>query len=447
MREPGVGRTSGLTDWHLMNVADMWACLQSHPADNHWRHVAGWRKVAELSGQHLGRLRRHRERLAHAWPPDTNAASHAYLAKLDELIEQVQRTHDAAATNQTALSAATQALTSSRAKIQEIYDEYASKLQQRRSWEQTAADPKAAAASRAIQPPVSDSDLEKLNAQARTIMYGLSTELQQAQTQLRHPPAQVVRHGDRTSEVADPYSSGAAPLIPPISPAVISSPTTVQPPATPMHYSPGAGPVLGSMGATPAPASTDARTPTPPSSSQTAMPAPEVAPSILGSSSHRVGHGVAPSPGQSVSPHTKRPANPRSLPQAGQPQNGVIGGIPSARPTQPTPGSNQVRHINPIGGVIGGGPAGTAPTGGAGSRPANRGLPGATHSTAPGGHSGNFWTGTAAGYRNARALKTEDPEKWDPDQPWRTIQGVEPVLLPPEDQGPMDPGPAIGFTK
>ncbi|GAB3851049.1 hypothetical protein GCM10029963_38200 [Micromonospora andamanensis] len=69
MREPGVGRTGGLTDWHLMNVADMWACLQSHPADNHWRHVAGWRKVAELSGQHLGRLRHYRERLAHAWPP------------------------------------------------------------------------------------------------------------------------------------------------------------------------------------------------------------------------------------------------------------------------------------------------------------------------------------------------------------------------------------------
>ncbi|GAB3851052.1 hypothetical protein GCM10029963_38210 [Micromonospora andamanensis] len=105
----------------------------------------------------------------------------------------MQRTHDAAATNQTALSAATQALSSSRAKIQEIYDEYASKLQQRRSWEQIAADPKAAAASRAIQPPVSDYDLERLNAQARTIMYGLSTELQQAQTQLRHPPPQNFR--------------------------------------------------------------------------------------------------------------------------------------------------------------------------------------------------------------------------------------------------------------
>ncbi len=188
MREPGVGRSGGLTEWHLMNVADMWACLQGHHTDNHWRHVAGWRKIAELSGQHLGRLRTYRERLAQAWPPETNAASHAYLVKLDELIEQVQRTHDAAATNQTALSAATLALSSSRDKIEKIHQEYADKLQQKRSWEQTAADPKAAAASRAIQSPVTDSDLEQLNTQARNIMYGLSTELQQAQTQLRHPP-------------------------------------------------------------------------------------------------------------------------------------------------------------------------------------------------------------------------------------------------------------------
>ena len=75
MNEPGVGRSGGLTDWHLMDVASMWACLKDQDTTNQWRQVAGWRKVCDLAEAHLGRLQAYRRGLAEAWPPETNAAS------------------------------------------------------------------------------------------------------------------------------------------------------------------------------------------------------------------------------------------------------------------------------------------------------------------------------------------------------------------------------------
>src|SRR6185312_12145869 len=96
MIERGGGRTSGQTDWHLMDVNSMWACLQDHDTTNHWKQVAGWRKVCDLAQIHLGRLQEYRRGLAEAWPPETSAASGTYLAQLDDLIAKVRHTHDAA---------------------------------------------------------------------------------------------------------------------------------------------------------------------------------------------------------------------------------------------------------------------------------------------------------------------------------------------------------------
>ncbi|GAB3945993.1 hypothetical protein GCM10027614_38670 [Micromonospora vulcania] len=186
MIERGSGRTSGLTDWQLMDVNSMWACLQDHDTANHWKQVAGWRKVCDLAQIHLGRLQEYRRGLAEAWPPETSAASGTYLAELDELIAKVQHTHDAAAANYTALSAATQAIGTTRAELRKVYEEYAGKLQQRQAYEATAADPKAVMGSRVTESPVTDAELERLNVQARGMMFNLSGELQQAQATLQN---------------------------------------------------------------------------------------------------------------------------------------------------------------------------------------------------------------------------------------------------------------------
>ena len=42
--------------------------------------------------------------------------------------------------------------------------------------------------------------------------------------------------------------------------------------------------------------------------------------------------------------------------------------------------------------------------------------------------------------------ETEAIPRWDPDNPWETVQGVPPVLLPPVEQR-VDPGPAIGLSE
>lgn len=47
--------------------------------------------------------------------------------------------------------------------------------------------------------------------------------------------------------------------------------------------------------------------------------------------------------------------------------------------------------------------------------------------------------------RNRREQGESD--RWDPDNPWATEEGVSPVVLPPDEQGPIDPGPAIGYSR
>ncbi|MEK8108087.1 hypothetical protein NKG94_29825 [Micromonospora sp. M12] len=120
---------------------------------------------------------------------ETSAASGTYLAELDELIDKVQRTHDAAAANYTALSAATQAIGTTRSALRKIYEEYATKFQQQQAYESMAADPKAIMGNRVTQSPVADGELERLNTQARAMMFNLSGELQQAQATLQNHPA------------------------------------------------------------------------------------------------------------------------------------------------------------------------------------------------------------------------------------------------------------------
>lgn len=69
--------------------------------------------------------------------------------------------------------------------------------------------------------------------------------------------------------------------------------------------------------------------------------------------------------------------------------------------------------MNPAGGILGGQQA----AGGAG------------------GHPG----------RSKHSRIDEDPQnrRWDPDNPWETTDGVDPILLPAPEQS-INPGPTIG---
>ncbi|MEU4378984.1 MULTISPECIES: hypothetical protein [Actinomycetes] len=462
------GRTSALTDWRLMDVASMWACLQDHDTTNHWKQVAGWRKVCDLARAHLSRLQEYRKGLAEAWPPQSNEAARAYIRELDELIDKVQRTHDAASANYTVLSAATQAISTTRAELKKIYETYAVKVQEKQTYDATLADPKAAMGSRVPDRPVTDADLERLNVQARGIMYGLSNELQQAQVMLRQPPP--VRPPKQTDNPDVYGGSGTAPVIPPIVPLPISgkisgSPapprpaSNAKPVTTPT--APGSGPVLGGVGSGLAPLPVSPSTPgATPAPSNPSTPGLGIPPTAPGAPQHR------PSPRESLPdkmgrpvarsanglPNANSPVQPRAMPPSG-----LIGGFPGTSIGQPGSANNQPRRVNPIGGVIGGGGAGTAPSGGAGSRPGGgRGL-GATqgasplHGTPGTGFLGSPASGNGFGGPSGRLAERdkngEEQRRWDPTHPWETEQGVAPVVRPPDDEGPIDPGPAIGLDR
>ncbi|MFG3600618.1 hypothetical protein [Micromonospora chersina] len=460
MIERGSGRTSGLTDWRLMDVLSMWACLQDQDTTGQWKQVAGWRKVCDLALAHLSRLREYRRGLAEAWPPETNAAARAYLGELDQLIDQVQRTHDAAAANYDALAAATRAIGSTRAELQPLHDEYAEKVRQKRAYEEILADPKAVAGSRLPEkPPVTDAELEQLNVRARGLMTGLSNELQQAQVMLQRPPA-VPRPGIETSD-PDVYGGTAnVPAIPPIVPAPIASPAR-----RPLHAdssakgpvaaptAPGIGPVLGGASAAvvpPAPSPPNVTGPVAPAPPANGIGLPPTLPPITSSEQRRPGSPVNERLGPIQRP-TGEGRFPQSPARPMQP-GGLIGGTPGTGLGQPSSRALPPRRINPVGGVIGGGGAGTAPSGAAGSRPGiGRGQLSGSHVPPPFGGSpmGGALNGGEAGRpRNGyRQERGDDPPPWDPDNPWGTDQGVSPVVRPPDDPGPIDPGPAIGFDR
>ncbi|RKN23683.1 hypothetical protein D7147_01115 [Micromonospora musae] len=454
MIERGSGRTSSLTDWHRMDVNSMWACLQDHDTANHWKQVAGWRKICDLAQAHLSRLQEYRRGLAAAWPPASNTAALAYLSQLDELIDKVRRTHDAAATNYTALAAATQAIGGTRTRLQKIHEEYAAKLQQKRAYEATAADPKAAMGSRVTDRPVTDADLEQLNVQARGIMYGLSTELQQAQAALRQPP--VPTRPPRQSDNPDVYGSIPTPAIPPIVPVPVRPPAltkpvppsrgTVRPTATPPSLS---GPVLGAADRSTIPPAKIGTPTTPPPVDPNSLPSlPSGTPSRP---SIRNGLGLPPNASGklSMSDRNLPPATSSSTQPRATPFGGLIGNPPGSGVGNRTSNDSQAGRANPIGGVIGGGGAGTAPAGGAGSRPGGGrgfGTPsfGAATNPAPGTFSSR---GEVSHRTTPWGSDADKARRWDPTNPWQVDRGVDPVVLPPGEDGPTDPGPAIGLDR
>lgn len=460
MIERGTGRTSGLTDWHLMDVNSMWACLQDHETDNHWKQVAGWRKVCDLAQTHLSRLQEYRRGLAEAWPPETSAASSTYLAELDELIDKVQRTHNAAAANYTALSAATQAIGTTRGALRKIHEEYAAKSHQKQAFESMAADPKAVMGNRVTEAPVTDADLERLNVQARAAMFNLSGELQQAQATLQKPPPPPSL---RVDEKVTATTAEIAPIIPPI----ITAPSRLtgqispidrsssNPRAERMPTTTGIGPVLGGVSAV-IPSVQDVPRPQQlPHASQASSPGMPAnlghitaGPRAVGPPVDKRGATDPPKPSGSRGIGTTPTATPRQMPPSG-----FIGGTPGLGVGQPSNGPTSPRRVNPIGGVIGGGSAGTAPTGGAGSRPSAPRALGGVNGMAPiGGAPGTGvnWTSSNDPARPRRRDPNNGdgkPTCWDPDNPWRTEQGVAPVVLPPDEDGPIDPGPALGLPR
>jgi hypothetical protein len=447
----GGGGHSG-TNWYAHDVAEMWAMLKDQQTDNHWRQVAGWKKTYQLTDAHLGWLGKYRDDLVAAWSPEKSTAAKAYVERLDQLIENVRQTHEAAVANYTVTSTAIGAIGMARSELKQVYDDYVAQQDARDPTPSgTSSTAPSTAPSRTPSPlpgppAANKAEIERLNAKARQIMSKLSGELSLAQVRLQPPPVYTQR---RTIKVpngdSDAYGGTGSPPppIPPImtmSTATYSAPThgpAPGPAATvPAPTAPGAGPILGGAGPSAAPPTV---APAPPA---VITPAPT---QPLGGLMPTVpGPGMVPAPGYGsgtpFNPVTGSPIKPGTGGVAGTPRamppGGIIGGAPGAGLGQPGIGASAARRINPIGGLIGGN--------GAGSRPISIGADGTR---------GAFGTGRSpvgglsGGHQEPHRGAGEPGQRWDPDNPWELTEGVAPVVLPAAEVRRIDPGPAIGLHR
>jgi hypothetical protein len=426
----------GGTWWSRKNVEEMWEAIANQDTTSHYKLLTGWRRSFELTFEHLTQVKNYRENLAEAWPPEKSSASAAYITRLDALIAQLQETCDKAAANHDTFAAATLALEASRNNLKPLYDEYVANKIKLAAFAAAPPDRPVGAGKYIIQapkPPVANERQEELNDRARVIMYGLSDEIMTASAQIvqpmRYDPAASINnqgheHGGRQ------YAAPSIPPIVPFSPEAPSDPTPSSERSLPPKTERQPGLVLGEYH----------RTPTSPSTSPTTENSPPIingrSPSVIipGTLSPPSPSGSSTSrPGLIYPPGTSgrlRPGGGKA-PNAGaraMPPGGVIGAAPGLGIGQPATGSRPVQRVNPIGGIIQ--PAGSVtrpgtdernsaspitPLAGFGSRPANR--------------EDEFTTAT---------------KHWDPDNPWQTIKGGDPVILPPAEK-PIDPGPAIGL--
>jgi hypothetical protein len=433
----------GGTNWMAMDVVQMWQAIQNQDTTAHYQLLAGWRKSYELILEHLGQVQNYRESMAAAWPPEKSAAAATYIQGLDGLIANLQGTYDAAVANYGAFSSATLALSLSRDDVKKIYDEYTAnqtKLDEFKNRPYVAAGKSAVPPQK---PPVPDGRQEQLNNQARTIMYGLSSEIIQARTQITKPPVYDPSNG-RGGGGHDDGSTYVPPAIPPI--------RAYDPSTSSSH---GGSSSATRQSATPATnPGIDAASNPPNSARQPGLilggiqPTPIVPPSpttVIGPPP--VGGGPLPNV---ISPMPTLPSPPLGTVPLGppppglnkgllgeglgrslrggmraMPPGGVIGGTPGGGLAQPAARGRAASRVNPIGGVINPGNSEGRP------RFAGRGAASGQPMTNLGGRN------------SSRREDSEDNSHWDPDNPWETAGGVAPVVLPTAEQR-IDPGPAIG---
>ncbi|XVU24775.1 hypothetical protein ACQPZJ_47500 [Actinoplanes sp. CA-054009] len=461
------GGGGGGTNWYAMTVEDMQKLIQQPDTAAHYELLTGWKQSADLITEHRWQVQNYRDNLAAVWPPEKNEAAFAYLTRLDELIQNLDDTYEAALANHDAFASATLSISLAQKDIQAIYDEYTTNSQllttfNAQQLQSQKADPGLTSTEK---PPVADGRQEELRQRAAALLSTVSSDLAQAQVSIRTPTPYTPQRfiGDGNSNEGSTYS---APAIPPIIPAPVdngstvpqskaSRPATVFPTApsavspqpittTPVTGTSQPGLVLGGTSAPPPPPPPTTAFPSPSPAIPTGgggpigpitspglfppgsnKPLPGVSRNLIPPTTNGQGHSGGISRETVTRPTTSSTGAVHALPPGG-----MIGGTPAVGIGQPNTGRPTASRVNPVGGVIGNTPSS--------GRTTTRGFT----STENPGHGVSI--GQAPGQRSNRGEKC-DENRWDPDNPWKTAEGVAPVVLPSKEQR-VDPGPAIGLN-
>lgn len=478
MLEAAGGGGAG-TDWFGMSMEMIQQLAQSPDIDAHYQIVDGWQKSADLVSEHMFQVQQYRESLATAWPPEKSSAAAAYITRLDALISNLNETYEAALSNHEALSSASLSLSLAKTEMNKIYSQWDANNKTLAAFNQQQQ-PKTASSqptpspspSGEEPPPVTASQQEALRQKAITLMSGVSSDLAQAQLKVVRPtPYDATAGIEKDPHQVGPGAGGPATL-PPIVPTSFAggggagstsgssfssghgsatfptSPNNALPTTgSPFPGSGGGNPGLvlgGTNTAPPPPFTTNPNPITTLPASGTPITNPGIVPP---GTSPFLPNGNLPTGGS----FPKGEAGFKSfggVPEGGlraMPPGGIIGRTPGVGLGEPAAGRLGPQRVNPIGGVIGEPTAGPGMM--AGGRGAASGVRGGSGAAGRGGMSavGNQQPyGQLGGRRSGRRGQSEDTA-WDPDNPWVTDEGVDPVVLPPIEQR-IDPGPAIGLS-
>ncbi|AEV88604.1 Polycystic kidney disease protein 1-like 3 [Actinoplanes sp. SE50] len=422
----------GGTDWSQRSVPEMWSMLAPHDGTTHKTLLVTWKKSADLLIDHLSRVKRYRDNLAEAWPPNKSTAAAKYLDRLDDLIQHLTNTHEATIENHRALGAATSSLVSARQKLESIHQEYLANQQQLATYDakvQQNAQPLSKYRGIILPPntatPARQLELER---QAQSIMSTLSTELIQAQLNITTPPLyEIAKNFDDSRPFGQPGpNTTSKPSNKATLPAIDFSRhklQSAQPGGDNTGESGSRSPVSNSL----PPPSGHAPSASRPGESEPAVPASEV---IVPEKIPPMGATRAPAAGSTagipgryiesnsnseiVRPKIGLPPEDTHSPTRGfqpLPAGGVIGSPIIPGSARPASNSNRAQRINPAGGILG--------------------QPGIASPSTP-------------TRRSSRSRDESASGRWDPENPWETDKGVAPILLPAE-KAVIDPGPVIGL--
>jgi hypothetical protein len=433
----GGGAGDNKDRFYYMDVPNMWDMLQYHDSAPHQQALKGWRQSYELVLMHKTQVEKYKEKLITAWPPERSKASRAYVERLDHLIESLHETFEAAIANYTAYSTAIAAVDDAKRKLAAIQQEHSTNAAALAAYTAEMEARPRVYYGKAVPPPapsspVADGRQEQLRLQAAGLMTGLSAELATAQMSLTAPrpydPTRIVNDSEQIGP------GGFSPVLPPAS-SFSGSPATSPKGSKPSNSGNGIGkfPTEVDRGKTeqPTPGKTPSQGPILGGTKQPLTPPPTTGipsttpttftPSIISPDAPTF------APSQNSSSSTTPPRGPATPPTA-------LGTVP------PAPGTRGTSSLH--GGVIGG----TPPMGGPPSgRSGNSGMStrGAQRINPIGGMIGQ----TAAVPPGRREMSRREDEQrsqhWDPDNPWETSIGIDPVLLPAEEQR-INPGPTIG---
>ena len=109
------------TVWTALDVPAIASILEPDDAGS-WAQVTAWDQAFSLLTAHAATVRRERDRLAEAWPPEKSPASSAYMVRLDDLIASLTGCAEAAIVNRDALVGVLVAMAAARAKVRDLHE-------------------------------------------------------------------------------------------------------------------------------------------------------------------------------------------------------------------------------------------------------------------------------------------------------------------------------------